>query len=253
VLELIWSELVDKQLQFYPPYRLVKRLAQLYESVDPKGKRLLTGLGKFVPGLRELNRLELVERIKDLTGHRLEMTYVSGLGVNHVRILQGDKLDPEMLTYLARNSSLFCDYFISKADAAKRGEVVAVPVDDVGAIFGGFDQYGATGHIDLRKSAAARAAGDGASLLDVVGGSVEIEASDAGVTRRATLTPRKGVIEYEAGQRLVRRAISVFQADVLWATRDHLLFGTVAMRNLEISGYYEGRLTSPAKAAVGGD
>jgi hypothetical protein len=253
VLELIWSELIDKPLQPFPQYCLVKRLVQLYGSVDPKGKRLLSGLSKFVPGLAGMNQLELVERIKDLTGHRLEMTYVSGLGVNHVKVLRGEKLDPETLTYLAHNSSLFCDYFVSRVDAAKSGEVIPVPVGDVAAIFGGFEQYDAAGRIDLRKRAAEPVAGDGISLLDIVGGSVEIEASDAGITRRATLTPRKGIVEYASSQRVVRRAISVLQADALWATRDHLLFGTVSTRNLEISGYYEGRLALSSTGTERGD
>ncbi|HEX7380257.1 MAG TPA: hypothetical protein VF278_24285, partial [Pirellulales bacterium] len=57
-----------------------------------------------------------------------------------------------------------------------------------------------------------------------------------------------GTVDYAPAERLVRRAMLEWHTDTLWATRDHLLFGTTSTRNLDITSYYEAELVSPVEA-----
>ena len=53
-------------------------------------------------------------RPDQLTGLRFEIRYVSGLGVTHIKVLDGKRLDPDRLVQLAYHSSLFMDYFLAE-------------------------------------------------------------------------------------------------------------------------------------------
>lgn len=249
LIDLMWDQLEKQVLNDVPIYRVFKLFAKGYNTLDPNGQRALTRLSRFVPGVEKFNQLELAERVNELAGHKLEITYVSGLGVSFVKVLEpaDAKLDPDTLTHLARGSSLFADYYISRADEAAEGEIVPVRAEDVGAIFSIGDQFNVSGEIELKKVASGGAS-PAASQLEVVGGSLEVEAPDGGATRRATLAPKRGTVEYAAAERLVRRAKLEWHTDTLWATRDHLLFGTTSTRNLDITSYYEAKLAWPDKA-----
>lgn len=248
VLDVLWSE-IDRQLRLVPIYRVIKLVAKSYNTLDPNAERLLTRLGRFVPGIEKAHQIELAERVKDLTGHKLEITYIAGLGVSFVKTLTPEDaaLDPDTLNQIARGSSLFADYYISQVDSAEEGEIVPVRAEDVGALFSIGDQFSASGQIELKKVGPPGGAAE-AHLLKVAGGSLEIEASDDGVTRRATLTPKAGAVDYAPAERLVRRAMLEWHTDTLWATRDHLLFGTTSTRNLDITSYYEAELVSHVEA-----
>jgi hypothetical protein len=241
ILKLVWDEL-DDTLSAHPAYRVVKKVGQLAHSLDPRGRRALTRLHRFLrefgPGIDD-DHLELVERIRDLAGQRLEIEYVSGIGVTYIKVLDGRRLDPDLLDRVAHGSSAFMDYFIAEGAKRSEGEVFSLSTKDVGGLFNFGDEIRATGTIELKQSSEGHRARGQPTQLEIVGGDIEIEALEEGAEQRLKIEPIKGTVDYSEESRLVTLARASWRAESLWATTDHLLFGTTSVHDLSIETYYE--------------
>jgi hypothetical protein len=252
ILREVWEQLDETVLPIHPAFRVVKKLGQLAQALDPNGRRSLTSIDRFLRkrGVQIADdRLELVERIRDLTGQRLEIEYVSGLGVTYIKVLDERRLDPDLLDRVAHGSSVFMDYFLADGARHAAGETFTLSSRDVGGLFNFGDEVRATGTIDLKRSGRAKA-DNAPAVLSIVGGEIEFEAPEEGVDQRVRLEPIKGTLNFSEGSRLVTLAHASWNAETFWATTDHLLFGTTNTRDLAIETYYEAELVSADSEAA---
>jgi hypothetical protein len=135
------------------------------------------------------------------------------------------------------------DYFIADGIERNAGESFTVKSDDVGGLFNFGDEMSATGTIDLKQQSAGGGLEESA-VLAILGGEIEIEAPEEGVEQRVHLEPIAGTVEYSAKSRMVTYARATWNAGALWATTDHLLFGTTNVHDLTIETLYEAGLVS---------
>ncbi|HVC94382.1 MAG TPA: hypothetical protein VND64_11865 [Pirellulales bacterium] len=245
ILKVVWEQLDETLLPLHAAYRVLKKVKQLAGAVDPRGRRALTRFNRFLSergqGIGD-DHLELVERIRDLSGQRLEIEYVSGLGVTYIKVLDGRRLDPDLLDRVAHGSSAFMDYFIAEGAKRGAGEVFTLSSQDVGGLFNFGDEIRAIGTIDLKQSSTGERAGGQPTVLEIIGGDIEIEAPEEGAEQRLKIEPIKGTVDFSEEARLVTRARASWRAESLWATTDHLLFGTTSIHDLSIETYYEAEL-----------
>ena len=99
LLVVFWRPLEEEVLNGIPAYRILKKVAEWVKVADPRLHRTLTWLQ---PRLRR-NGVELTPNdtiqtmagIDRLSGTRVELTYVDGVGVTTVKVLDGIKLPEE--------------------------------------------------------------------------------------------------------------------------------------------------------------
>ncbi len=144
LLQVVWERLEEDVLRNIPAYNLVRSAGRIVDVVDPRCKRLLTSfhndLRRAGVKLDDSDEIELVTKIEKLSGLRLRVKYVSGLGVTKIEVLDGMKFDPDELERLAYNSGLFMDFFIAQAAEKKEGETFDVRAEDVGGLLSfGYD------------------------------------------------------------------------------------------------------------------
>ncbi|HUY31489.1 MAG TPA: hypothetical protein VMV69_01815 [Pirellulales bacterium] len=245
ILDMVW-ERADDELSQVPAYRVVKGLAKLFNTLDPNAKKTLTRLRKFIPGLPDGKHLEVVERIRELAGQRLQSEYVSGLGVTSIKVLDGRKIDPDVLDHVARGSTVLMDYFVHKA-LDEGHDPIVLHSKDVGDMFHLGEEGRVEGEVRLRR--AGRDDAESIQKLEIEDGEFDIEIDEAGAKQSVRVTPKKGTMRYSREDMLIRHIDATWKADMLWATRDHLLFGARVSRDIEVRTYYEAKLIS--KGGVG--
>lgn len=199
----------------------------------------LTRLRRFIPGLSDESELEIVERIRELSGQRLEVEYVSGLGVQTIDVLDGQKLDPDLLDQVARGSTVLADYFVGEAAKDKKDEV-SLDARDVGDLFHLAEDGEVTGRIRLRRTAQPPAA-----ELTIEDGELVVELDELGTKRRVTVEPIEGSLQYSTTDMLLERADATWSVNGRLESTDHLLFGTMGMVDLKIRTYCESQLADP--------
>jgi hypothetical protein len=238
ILDLVWEPLILKPI---PNYRGVKKLAEIILIADPRLKRTLTFFQKQLKragvSLDDSEEVEMVALLERVAGKRLEVEYISGLGVTYIKVLDGEQMDPNDLERLAYNSGLLMDYFLSKSDGAAPGETFEVRAQDVGGMLSiGYDVK-VDGELEFKKLP--DAGPNGEAVVEVAGGEVVVDASVDGIDRTGHLKPISGFARYSSEERVVREGRMAWQADTNWITTDHLLFGTEKIRNLKLESYYE--------------
>jgi hypothetical protein len=124
-------------------------------------------------------------------------------------------------------------------------EPFEVRVEDVGGVFGLYDDLSPSGKLTLRKQTEETRNGERMSILDVIGGEIQLVGTVAGVEHSGQIKPLSGTVYYSDDKRLVRRAKASWQANARWFSKDHLLFGTEGMRNVKVETYYEADVKSP--------
>jgi hypothetical protein len=242
ILAAVWS-VVDKHiLSKIPLYVAVKAVANV---TDPDLRWTLTYL--LPPSLNPSTNsgpLSAVVKIGDLQGTKLEIEYISGLGVTNVKVLGGKKLGADLLEQLAYRSSLLMDYVIGKEAEVDNGKPFEVPFKEVRGVCGlGYDIDG-DGKLVLRKGLPSTFGGEKLDYLEVERGNVSLRAVIQGVQHSGEIEPTQGAsgknyVLYSADKRLVRRAMATWDANFNWFTEDSLLFGTHGLNNVHTTSYYE--------------
>lgn len=236
ILKEVWNQL-DEQAQQVPAYRVAKLIGKTFDALDPNAKRTLTRLQRFAPGAAPNSDLEIVERVRDLSGQRLELEYVSGLGVTSINVLDGQKLDPDLLDQVARNSTVLADYFVGEAAKQKEDEVL-LDAKDLGDLFNLADEGAVRGQIRLQRVSEQ----PGAMELTITGGDLNVELDELGSKRQVRVEPIEGTLQYSTADMLLNRADATWQVSGRLESTDHLLFGTKNIVDLKIRTYCESQL-----------
>lgn len=239
ILTEVWNQL-DEQLRQIPVYRAVRMAGKVIDALDPNGKRTLTRLQRFIPGLAGQSHLEIVERVRELSGQRLEVEYVSGLGVVSIKVLDGQRLDPDLLDRVARGSTVLVDYFVGEAAQDEQDEV-SLDAKDVGDMFHLAEEGSVTGQIRLQRAADQP---DEAELT-ILDGELNVELDELGVKRRMTVEPIEGSLRYSTAEMLLKRADATWRFNGRLESSDYLLFGTTGMIDLKVRTYCESQLIQP--------
>ena len=252
LLDVVWTPLEASILKPIPQYRLVRKLADIVNVIDPGAKRTLTWVAEQLKRagipMDGANELELVTQIEKLSGMRVRLEYVSGLGVVSTTVLEGNAIGKEDLVRLAHNSSLLMDYFISRSGEKKVGEEWPVRAQDVSNMTTpvGVDMT-VDGELTLLREPD-RKGTKGLQVLSVSPGEIELRGADSSGDQQGKVSVKSGTVEYSPDDKLVQEARLSFGATLDWRSRDHLLFGTKKVRDLTIETYYEAKpIKTPEK------
>lgn len=243
LLLLVWNTFEKQLLSPHPIYQAVRKLADLVGVADPGAKRTLTWFEKQLRRaglpLDKSEEIELATQLMNLSGLKVRLEYVSGLGVTEITPLEGIELSESDLVRLAHNLSLLADYFIFPAADKKVGdewEVRAKDVSELGALLDfeivqgtlrvRLDQNDPTGNDDLR-------------VLSIRRGGITLEQKDEEGAGRNEIVVKSGSLEFSDKQKLVTKARLFFSAKSSFRPRG-LLLGTEKIRDLSVESYYEG-------------
>ncbi len=243
IMTIFLSEF-DRRAKWHPLYQAGKTIAELIQLVDPKGERLLTwwadrlrSRGMRIP---RAALCDVAEKIEELEGTVVEVEYISGLGVSHVSVVEGNRRDPDDLEQLAYTTSVLMDYYIFPNRDAEVGERWEVRAEDVASMIPFGYGYRPRGRIGVQRAKNAELGGQPVRTLHLDPGStVQIEARGRRVDEEATARIITGVVDYCPNDLLVRRARIAWDGTTTAMSKDHLLFGTENIRNLEVETYYE--------------
>lgn len=244
VLQTVWTAIEENLLQEIPVYRILKKAHDIGQIIDPNLKRTLTGFDDFLrrnaQPIMDDGDLEIVQRMDKLSGQRVEIEYVSGLGVVAIKVLGGKKFDPDELERLAYHSSLFMDYFVSEGEKRPLDQPFDVRAEDVGSLCSFAYDMNSSGTLTLKKTGDVDLDGEKLSSVKVEGGKVAVQGRVDGVNRSGTITPKPGgELRYSPDKMLVRWALIEWNADTKWVSTDHLLFGTEKVGQINMKTYYE--------------
>jgi hypothetical protein len=239
LVELVWKNAEDRGLEGIPEYKLVKKLWELANTSDPKLKKSLTWLAGQVrrAGLNPDSsaEIEMIQKVEKLTGVKAELTYTNGVGVTGIRVLEGKKFDPDALQALAESSSLLLDYFIFPGAGKPVGERWTVRAQDVAGLMPlGYDAE-VTGVLTLEREPDASA---GEAVLAVKRGELTVSGKKEHADEKAKVFVESGRVLYALKELMVRQADMRLRANTLYRSRDHLLFETEKLRDLDLRATY---------------
>ena len=179
----------------------------------------------------------------------MELTIERESGIRLVKLAAGGRwASPDDLKAFARNSGLLADFAFSRLLALKPKESGSVAATDIVRLIGLRYDVDVEGELEFRRSDAQ----DDATLVhfEAVGGEVRVAAEVEGEQRRGVLRPVKGRVTFDRDRMLIAMADGEWHTDVDWATRDHLLFGTKGVRDVDVQSHYEAEVQDgPAKGA----
>ncbi len=252
VLRIVWPTAEGQLKRLSPGYVVFRTVAAALSATDPGLKKTLTTASEWLrrAGINVTTQTpdtELAVQVEKLSGSRLKIVYVSGLGVTRISRLEGVPFNRDELIRLAHASTVLVDYFVFPTAKRREGEKWDVRADDLGSLFAVYDPSAEIGGtISLRREKDEVA--NQVAQLEVVDGTVTASSTVDGKEQSGRLTVRDGKMWFDLKDVYVRRASIKFSASTLHQSRDHLLFGTEQMRDLKVESRYEAELVAPATA-----
>lgn len=243
-----WGEFERQVLKLNPAYVVVRKLVAQLDKIDSNAKRTLTW---FQDALRqqgvEINtsdEIEYVTSIERLAGTKVRIEYVNGLGVVGITRLDGLELTQDELTQLAHASTMMMDYYLFPAANKKEGESWEVKATDVAQMVMpiAFDTVvdGAMTIKRLKDTSADIA------TLQPLRGDLLLRHNSLNQTQQGRLSIKSGTAQFSKTDHIVRSARLAFDADIdVQGRPDFLLFGTKAMRDLQVDSRYEAEVVQP--------
>ncbi len=251
VLRTVWPS-ADRQLKrLSPRYLLFRRVADALNTTDPALKRTLTSATEWlrragVHVTAQTPDTELAVQVEKLSGSRLRIVYLSGVGVTHISRLEGEPFDRDELIRLAHASTVLVDTFVFPTANRREGEQWEVRAEDVGSLFALYDPVAEIGGTIKLRRETDETAGQ-VARLSVVSGAVTAQSNVGGKEQRGQLSVKDGSMLFDLKELYIRGAAIQFSASTLHQSRDHLLFGTEQLRDLRVESRYEAEFVEPAK------
>jgi hypothetical protein len=231
-----------------PLYLRLKQLGGLYNQIDPGVERLFERLKKMLKEYgftdEDTEHVELVAQIEKLQGCKFHVIYRPGFGVTKITAV-GDaatKFGPADLERIALGSSLLADYYIFPGAKKREGDMWSVRADDVSGLLNLYDCE-VHGEVKLERGTDKILDGETMAILKIGGG----EVTAVGPERSITLRPESGILHFynppttasKSGKfPFVKKGWINWHATDAWASKDHLLFGTQRVSDLDMSTEY---------------
>jgi len=244
LVDVAWAQLEKRLLSKVPGYYELKDFVTI---VDPNLRSTLTYLHEqFVQDAHaEPREIEsVVARIDELSGLRLELTYVSGLGVVRIKVLEGRKFDERRLDQLAYHSSLMMDYIMGEESKKPVGTPFEVSVSDIQSLCSFTYDVEAEGTLKLQKQEEhAQRYHEKVVVLEVLDGQITVKGTVDGLRRNGRIAPLPGgYVHYSQDKALVRLAKIGWESNIEWVGEDHLLFGTKHIGKVKVETLYSAEL-----------
>jgi len=244
LVDVAWTQLEKRLLSKAPGYYELKDFINI---VDPNLRSTLTYLhDQFVQDVHagSLENDSIVASLDKLSGLRLELTYVSGLGVIHINVLEGKKIDKGRLDQLAYQSSLMMDYIMGEESKKPVGTPFEVSVRDIQSLCSFTYDVEADGTLKLQKQEDhAQRNDEQVSVMEVLDGQITVKGTVDGLRRNGRITPLPGsYVHYSQDKALVRLAKIGWESNIEWVGEGHLLFGTKHLGNVKVETYYSADL-----------
>lgn len=235
--------------QISPGYREFRKAAEMINNADPGLKRVLTLFGESLRlagvQLHPDDDAQFARQVEKLTGTKLKIVYLSGLGVTSISQLDGKhRFDRQELIRLAHASTVMMDQFVMPVAQTREGESWEVRPEDVGNLVALYDpSIELSGRLQLRRAVDDRP--ESLARLELEGGTVEARGEGGGQSREGRMAIRGGHILFDLTRHFVDRAVIRFSVQSLLQSRDHLLFGTDQLRDLNVESQYEAQFVDP--------
>jgi hypothetical protein len=245
-------DLIEGVLETHPVYKVVKQVWQIAQIADPGLKRTLTYF-KDALVLGDDTDAEMAAKIEAWAGKEFELEYQSGLGVTKITSLDG-KFPEDDLRLLARNSSLFMDYFWSEVATLPVGEKKTVSTRDVRAMLEfGYDAD-VVGELTLHNDGAEEQEGEALTRLTLNSGEFDVRALVGDIERSGVVRVTSGTVSYSPEDLMVRTADLTLEGNLDWVTDRSLLFGTeTAGREAKVRLYYRAKRVEGEAGNRGGE
>ncbi|NQV24729.1 MAG: hypothetical protein HQ518_10200 [Rhodopirellula sp.] len=247
VISTVWGA-YEGLLRHIPVYGVIRDFATLADIVDPRLKRTLTWLASqydFQPG----DEFELQAKLGKLDGSRFRMTYRSGLGVTWIEDLDSGLFTQDELNRIAYSSSLLMDQYLVPTAEKQVGDEWTVRVQDVASLLHLDGMTRTSGELRLRREKSP--ANSQNWSLGVRSGDIDVASSDSGTEQETHADIRSGLVHYDIDRQVVLDAKLTLDANSVWRTRDHLLFGAEDLKDVSIKAFYAGeRLDVPEAEAA---
>lgn len=246
-----WGRGVDRALQGYPHYRTVRRVADIVNLADPGLERTLTTFADRLQLdgriLGKAEEVELVTRIGELSGQKLQVEYDASQGITKITVLEGRTLPDDTLAAIAHNGSLLMDYYLFPATDKRPGDSWTVDVAEVAGLINDGFAVSASGELTIKRDAD----DGGLAVLRATAGEIVLEATVGAERKEATIKPTRSEIRFSIPDKLVREATFDWHANSAVFSTDHLLFGTATLRDLQLKTFYRAELQNDG-SPVGG-
>lgn len=242
LLNIGWTSAEGLVAKRIPKYLLVREGIRQLEKLDPNFRNTLTwfqdALRKAGRKINNSDEIEFVTVIERVAGAKLRIEYVTGLGVTGITRLDGVDLSEDELTQLAHASTVMMDYYLFPAANNKVGETWDVRASDVAQMVMPIaSDTVVDGSLTLTRLKDESA---DIALLKAVRGDLQLRHNDQIREQQGRLTIKSGSARFSEKDHIVRSARLTFDANLDMQGRpDFLLFGTKAMRDLEVDSRYE--------------
>jgi len=247
LLVVFWRPFEEVVLNGIPAYRVLKKVAEWANVADPRLRRTLTWLQKRLHRngveLSPNDTIQTMSGIERLSGMRVELTYVDGLGVRTVKVLDGIKLPEEDLETLRSSSGPLLDYFIFPGAQKRVGDSWKVRPQDVANLIRLSYRYDVTGELTLERGKDEPGEPGGRAILNVVAGDVSCIGRGEDAEERVDMAVEPGsFVRYSLKQLLATEAKTRFRLKSHYHSLDHFLFRASDVRDVKIEAHYHARL-----------
>ena len=259
LLATAWTVIEEHILEEIPFYRKVRWAGGLLDGFDPNFEGILT---TFVRQLRDSAGVELFEspkplqllrRVEDLQGQKLEIEYVRDFGITKITVLNGRKLPLRTLEDLASRSSLLMDHYLFPNIDEPAGSEWTVEADEVAGLLGAGYRANAAGELVVRREEDIEK-GKLARLVLKEGTNIFLDFEEAEKTVKVGLEPLTGAdhkneIQYSLQDFLIHKAMLEWKLDVKNIPKYFLFEGTSELEDVHCRSYYEAKLVPATPAA----
>lgn len=241
LFDMTWKAIEEQLAVVYPKYRVIKEVVNI---ADPGLQRTLTRIAKGlgIP-LRDIHVAEVVEKVEKLAGTRIRFVYQSGVGVTSVEPLNNrDRFpDKDELTRIAHNAGLLADLHLAEAAEKRPGEETILRIKDIASMLALPYDVTFNGRVTVKKEPNKPEEGQDLHTLSVPGGEMNVTANVDGNDREGVVRINSGTIHYSPNEKLVTKAEMSVDGTTSFVSRDHLLFGTTAIKSAKMRMWYQAK------------
>jgi len=185
--------------------------------------------------------VEIINKLGRLANSKFRVTYTNGWGVTRIQTLKSAvKLTGNELLSLADRLGLLTDYAIIQG-RRKIGDKWKVDVKKIASLFAIGFEAAPSGELILSLKSDSGAGGEPLDVILSDEGTVKVEGGGDDGEGSGQLSVKYGRIEYSREDKLTKNAYFEFDVNTLWKSKNHLLFKTVATRQLEVKARYGAR------------
>ncbi len=233
----------DMTFKKFPLYRGARLLFEAADVADPNLRKTLTWIADRVKDAGyDLGKVMIASRVEELSGIKLQVTYLNGWGVGETTVLEGGAVREDRLKAYARCSSQLMDYYIfPEAKSRQPGDEWSVDTGQVAGMFLPSTNLDVSGQVHLRLSSKSGSQAE----LEIPDGTVIVVDETDRARAEGRMDVTSGALQYDLDSLFIEAGKIDFRMQSLWQSRDHLLFGAEDIKDLNVTARYSARKIEP--------